>query len=132
MKSYLIDSNVFLEALLKQQNSSIAYTFLKQIKPNQIFISKFSLYSIALILNNRNLSDQFILFARNYAANINMVELDINELAKISENVMKKTGLDFDDSYQYLCVKKYKLELVSFDKDFDKTDIKRIDPSITV
>ncbi len=132
MKSYLIDSNVFLEALLKQQNSSIAYAFLQQIQPNQIFISKFSLYSIAIILNNRNLSDQFVLFAKNYAANINIIELDINELAEISQNTMKKTGLDFDDSYQYLCTKKYDLELVSFDKDFDKTDIKRIDPSITI
>jgi predicted nucleic acid-binding protein len=41
--------------------------------------------------------------------------------------------LDFDDAYQYAyqytLAQKYSLELVSFDKDFDKTDIVRIEPN---
>ena len=44
---------------------------------------------------------------------------------------MQKTGLDFDDALNYFLVKKYRLKgIVSFDKDFDKTDIKRFEPPI--
>ncbi|NTV47430.1 MAG: PIN domain-containing protein [Chlorobiales bacterium] len=42
---------------------------------------------------------------------------------------MAKNGLlDYDDAYQYTLARKYGLDLVSFDRDFDKTDMKRIVP----
>lgn len=37
--------------------------------------------------------------------------------------------LDFDDAYQYVVAKKHGLVLVSFDKDFDQTDLIRRTPS---
>ncbi len=38
--------------------------------------------------------------------------------------------MDFDDALNYYIVKKYKMEgIVSFDKHFDKTDTKRLEPS---
>ncbi len=41
---------------------------------------------------------------------------------------MKKFNLDFDDTIDYYIVKKYKMEgIVSFDKRFDRTDIKRVE-----
>ncbi len=39
-----------------------------------------------------------------------------------------KVGLDFDDGLHYYYAKKIGLKLISFDKDFDKTDIKRLEP----
>ena len=36
--------------------------------------------------------------------------------------------LDFDDAYQYAVAEHYRLSLVSFDRDFDRTKNKRVEP----
>ena len=42
---------------------------------------------------------------------------------------MEKIGLDFDDTLQYYVAKKLGVDaLVSFDKHFDKVDIRRLEP----
>ncbi len=51
----------------------------------------------------------------------------------IDEEIMaaelaSKVGLDFDDGLHYYYAKKMRLKLVSFDKDFDKTDVERLEP----
>lgn len=56
------------------------------------------------------------------------VFLEVSKTLEI-KSVSEKFNLDFDDSYQYLVAKKYNLQLISFDKDFDKTDLKRKEPS---
>lgn len=49
------------------------------------------------------------------------------DMKKVIE-VIKEYNLDFDDAYQYFLAKNYNLILVSFDKDFDKTNIYRKTP----
>lgn len=132
MPKYLIDSNIFLEALLKQQNHSVAFSFLSALQPEQIFISKFSLYSIAMILAKKDCREEYINFVEKFIPDIKIVELDSSDLLKLMKETMPQTKLDFDDSYQYLCATKYDLELVSFDKDFDKTGLKRLDPTTSL
>jgi predicted nucleic acid-binding protein len=46
---YLLDTNIFLEILLKQEKSEECKNFLKS-NVNNIFISDFSLHSIGVIL----------------------------------------------------------------------------------
>ncbi|MBU1298510.1 MAG: PIN domain-containing protein [Bacteroidetes bacterium] len=41
----------------------------------------------------------------------------------------QKFKLDFDDAYQYSTSEKYDLIIVSFDKDFDRTQRGRIQPA---
>jgi hypothetical protein len=36
--------------------------------------------------------------------------------------IMERYKLDFDDAYQYLAAEKFRLTLVSFDRDFDGTE----------
>jgi len=45
-----------------------------------------------------------------------------DEMEKVI-NAQKKFSLDFDDAYQYVSAQKNELKLVSFDTDFDKTDL---------
>jgi len=40
----------------------------------------------------------------------------------------KRLDLDLDDLIQYTCAQQENLYLVSFDQDFDKTDLKRLEP----
>lgn len=50
---------------------------------------------------------------------------DMKDLSPIA----RKFNLDFDDAYQYLAAEKFNLQLISFDKDFDRTEQKRKEPS---
>jgi predicted nucleic acid-binding protein len=38
-------------------------------------------------------------------------------------------NLDFDDAYQYVVARQFGLSLVSFDTDFDRTDLERSTPA---
>ncbi len=50
---------------------------------------------------------------------------DLIILHRTAENY----NLDFDDAYQYMLAKEYQLQIISFDKDFDKTKLGRKEPS---
>ena len=50
------------------------------------------------------------------------------EIAGLTQTI----NLDFDDTLQYFVAKKLDAVLVSFDRDFDKTDLKRVEPSQVV
>lgn len=43
-------------------------------------------------------------------------------------NAARKFGLDFDDAYQYVTAEQYGLTIISFDSDFDRTEIGRKTP----
>ena len=47
----------------------------------------------------------------------------------MASDLATRVGLDFDDRLHYYYAEKNGLRIVSFDSDFDKTDIKRIEPS---
>ncbi len=91
---YLVDTNVFLEILLDQENADNAERFLRETSPSELAVSDFSVYSIGIILFRQK----------------------------------KQFNLDFDDAYQYTLARKYGLRIVSYDSDFDATDIGRITP----
>lgn len=59
----LVDTNVFLEVILEQQNAREAKELLAGIEEHQFFISDYSLHSIGLLLFRRkqhNIYHQFI------------------------------------------------------------------------
>ncbi|MBK8550866.1 MAG: PIN domain-containing protein [Ignavibacteria bacterium] len=49
------------------------------------------------------------------------------DMQSVVQNI-KSYNLDFDDAYQLSCTRKYNFKLVSFDKDFDRTPTKRLEP----
>jgi len=48
---------------------------------------------------------------------------------KIIESIIQRFNLDFDDAYHYAVSLKHGLHLLSYDADFDRTDIQRKEPS---
>lgn len=125
---YLIDSNVFLEALLKQKNYIKAQHFLKTNSSTDLFITDFTLHSIAILLIKDKNPDLLKMFISEVVLDkIQVLHIKTNNLKSVIKN-STTFKLDFDDAYQYTVAKQYNLRLVSFDKDFDKTDIKRIEP----
>lgn len=126
---YLVDSNVWLELLLDQANSKDVANFLSGIDSNLLAITEFSLYSIGIILTGLKKDKKFKDFLTdNFEySNVSCIRLDFNDLKNLL-SFKKQWQLDFDDAYQYTAAEKFNLTIVSFDKDFDKTDRGRILP----
>jgi predicted nucleic acid-binding protein len=85
-------------------------------------VSDFAVHSIGLLLFRRELPETFreFLFDVIEASGIAVVGLTAQELKDLPA-VASTHGLDFDDAYQFSLAEKYDLEIVSFDKDFDRT-----------
>ena len=122
---YLLDTNIYLEVLLEQKKYQTVNKFLKEISSNEINISDLSFHSIGFFLFKRNKKDLFLKFARDIETNdTNILSLSTRKYQEV-KSVSESFNLDFDDSYQYVIAKTYNLLLVTFDSDFDKTDLRK-------
>ena len=119
---YLLDTNIILELLLDQDHADEVAAFLNQAAPDSLHISEFSLYSLGVILLRLKRFDLFLRSVKDLFLSevIGLLRLGVEDMAKVSE-VAHAFGLDFDDSYQYVAAEKFNLELLSFDRDFDRT-----------
>lgn len=127
---YFLDSNIFLEALLNQDKALEVESFFKSTGAKELFISDLSLFSIGIILFKFKKFNAYNSFIENIQDQeikvLSLIDsLSMNNLISTAKNF----NLDFEDSYQYLIAKKYNLELIGFDKDFDRTELKRKEPT---
>jgi len=125
---YLVDTSLWLELLLEQDESRQVREFLENSESNILYISEFALYSIGVVLLRLKKAELFLRFVKDISdAGINIIRLlprDMEALAEASGNY----NLDFDDAYQYVAAEKYDLEILSFDGDFDRTERGRKTP----
>lgn len=125
---YLVDTHIFLEALLGQDKKDDVQSFLQRIDLNTIFITDFSLHSIGIILYRLQNSVLFSSFTEDIIVDgVGILSLPPEDLKTLELNAAKYS-LDFDDAYQYTVAAKYEMQLISFDTDFDRTDCKRLEP----
>ena len=113
---YLLDTNIFLEILLKQEKSEECKIFLTSHVDN-IFISDFSLHSIDVILFRYNKYKIYEDFIKDILSQIRVLNLPAIEYQSLIES-SKNTKLDFDDLYQYIIAKYFDLQIVTMDSDF--------------
>ncbi len=126
---YLVDTNIWLEVLLEQDKENEAHEFLSKHESSSLCITDFSVFSIGVIFSRLDEMDVLEKFYDDVIrdSEVNILRLYPNHLHKIIK-VSDKFGLDFDDSYQYLSALEYDLDLISFDDDFDDTDLERFTP----
>lgn len=125
---YLIDGNVILEVLYKRSRWKEAYRFLNAVKRGDIsaYILHFTIHGISAILGKPDLVSRFLSEIRLWRGLV-IVDLSVDEELSAAE-LADRVGLDFDDGLQYYFAKKRRVPIVSFDKDFDRTDIERLEP----
>jgi predicted nucleic acid-binding protein len=113
---YLIDTNVWLELLLEQDQAEEVRQFFQSIEASQISLTEFALYSIGLITTRLRKDDIFEAFVSDILEEsaVRRICLSATDLRKLLLT-MKKFHLDFDDAYQYVAAKRENLILVSFD-----------------
>lgn len=127
---YLIDTNIFLEILLDQEKSEECQNLLSGITQSDIpfYVSSFALHSVEVIMaRNNKIKELTSLLSDISTSRIMRLDSNTNDELKALE-IIGKLKLDFDDSLQFVLCKKYNLKLVSFDRHFDKTPVKRIEP----
>lgn len=126
---YLVDTNLILEILLRQEKVDDVKRFFDVTPHDQLFLTEFSLYSIGIVLIRRNLHDTFLRTVEDLVVNggFVLVRLNCSEMLDVART-SKRFRLDFDDAYQYVTAEKYNLTIVSFDSDFDRTERGRKEP----
>lgn len=127
---YLVDTNIWLEALLGQEKERQVQEFLSQTDSSDLNISDFTVFSIGIILGRLEELDVLDRFYRDviYDSNVTTIRLLPPEILRVIK-IQKKYGLDYDDSYQYVSAVEHDLQMISFDDDFDDTDLDRIIPA---
>ncbi|MBF0563915.1 MAG: type II toxin-antitoxin system VapC family toxin [Nitrospirae bacterium] len=129
---YLIDTNIFLEALLEQEDAIYVKSFFQSIALDQMFMTDLALHSIGIILFRLNKHEVLKFFIEDMISDgIGVISIQTSELTEVID-ISRRFNLDFDDAYQYAVAQLYNLRIVSFDKDFDKTDRKRVKPQDVV
>lgn len=128
-KILLIDSCIFLELLLRQDRVDQCEVFLRLSRSSyRIAMTEFSLYAIGFILQQRGHLELWEPFIREcQIGSFLLVSTTFGDEQAIV-GVMDRFGLDLDDAHQYEAARRLDAELVSFDRDFDRTDIKRKEP----
>ena len=125
---YLIDANIILELLYKRSRWKESYKFLNKIKAGEVraYMLHFTLHGVSAILGKPELVSHLLSEILTWRG-LTIVDLPVEEELMASE-LARRTGLDFDDGLQYYYAKKAGTQIVSFDKDFDKTDVRRVEP----
>ena len=123
---YLLDTCIWLELLLNQEKSERVRKFLEETDPSSLYLSDFGLHSIGIVTLRLEKPDLYKKFIADLVveAGVNIISLEAEEIYDVLE-AASNFRLDFDDAYQYISARNSNLELISFDTDFDRTDIKR-------
>ncbi len=126
---FLLDTNIWLERLLGQRQAEVVAELLDTLSPSDICMTDFTLHSIGVICNRLKQRDVFVKFVDDVLidAGVVLVSIPANKMKRVVE-IMDRFHLDFDDAYQYVAAEIEKATIVSFDKDFDKTEQKRLTP----
>lgn len=133
---YLLDANIFLEVLLNGARAAECLRLFSLLQEGRLsaVVSKFAVYSVCLILFRKKqpgLARDFLAYLDSLPAlQIHGTSLEEDTEAFASA---EKFGLDFDDGLQFTVAQRLGVEaIVSFDRDFDKVPIKRLEPSALV
>lgn len=128
----LVDTNVFIEALLKQRQAFVAQKLLAS-RQHELFISVFSLHSIGLIMMRNGRENRWPFFLKDMIASgrVKVLTLQTDDLAKVPATA-RQLSLDFDDAFQYVVAETYGLTIISFDTDFDITPLGRQTPQAVI
>lgn len=126
----LIDSNIVFSLLLKQNDYQRTEKFFDAITHLglKVQLLDFALYSMTLIMTRRGYHKEIKQFLQGLDASKN-ITIYHPKAVEISETLGLSINLDLDDKLHYHIAKKNKFTFISYDEDFDKTDLPRLTPA---
>jgi predicted nucleic acid-binding protein len=92
-------------------------------------MTDFSLHTLGVIYLREQKADDLLTFVNEdiLASGIRVLSLNPGEFSKIAD-ASTRFQLDFDDAYQYAVAALHNLTIVSYDRDFDRTEKGRKEP----
>lgn len=125
---FLLDTNIFLEALLEQKKAKSVRLFFERTDFAVMSMTDLTLHSIGIILFRLKAHSLFSSFLNDMVVDgVHLVSLGPEDLKGMAE-VAQRFHLDFDDAYQYRAADLHNLQIISFNKDFDRTERGRKEP----
>ena len=127
---YLVDTNVWREALLEQERADEVKGFLGRVATENLAMTDFTFHSIGVILGRLDRTEALVTFADEAFGRgaLRLVRVRPDDTARLVE-AMNKFELDFDDAYQFIAAETYGLKLVSYDSDLDRAPAGRLTPA---
>lgn len=125
----MIDANVFLEVLYKRERWEEAKEFLVGVKEGAVraFVPHFILHGVSALLGKPELVAKFLAEVSTWRG-LSIVETTVQEEIAACQ-LAAEAGLDFDDGLVYYVARQLRVPVVSYDRDFDRTDVGRVEPA---
>lgn len=132
-KTYLVDTNIFLEVMLSQAKKGDCKRLLSMLREGKIrgVITDFTIHSIMVLMDRFKKRQQLKTFLSSLTAykELHIYTTSITDEVRSVEEATK-TGLDIDDAIQYIVALSVNAEaIISFDKHFDKLKLPRKEPA---
>jgi uncharacterized protein len=132
----LIDANVMLEFLLARQRQEESLALIKLVSDGTVdaWVMSYAVHSIEYMLYREGDLTSLRNFLQLLRSSLGLTVYDSNPAEDLlALDFTKKADaqfqLDFDDALHYATAKKHNFTLVSFDQDFDRTDLLRQTPA---
>lgn len=125
----LLDTNIFLELLLDQKRATECEELLQLISKGktEAAVTHFAVHAVEAAIGDPKSLATF-LGNLEHSAGLSIYDTNLSD-EMAAALITQKIGLDFNHTLQYYVAKKLGVDaLVSFDKHFDKVDIRRIEP----
>lgn len=118
--TFLVDTNVFLEILLRRSRKESCKRFLDE-NIGSLNISDFSPHSIGVILFRYKKQDLFHEFIKDVMPKVDLLALPVVGYPDLLD-ANRDQRLDFDDAYQYCVAEHYGLKIATLDRDFERSE----------
>ena len=132
----LIDANVILEFLLARPRQEESLSLLKLTSMGSVtaWVMSYAVHSIEYMLYREGDLTALRNFLELLRSSMGLTVYDSSPSEDLAALAFTKKAdaqfqLDFDDALHYATAKKQNFTLVSFDQDFDRTDLPRKTPS---
>jgi len=124
----VVDANVVLEVLYRRARWREAKALLDRVKKGELSacMLHFAIHAISAILGEPGLASRLLREVAGWRG-LKVIDLSLEEEA-LAADLAEKVGLDFDDGLHYYVAKKLNAVIVSYDRDFDGLDVKRLEP----
>ena len=126
---YLLDTNIFLEYILKRSRVQQVKDFFHRADLRALHVTDFSLHTLGVIYLRERKFSEFLTFIDEdiITSGIRVLSLEPEKYSGIAD-AAGRFHLDFDDAYQYAAAEQNNLSIISFDRDFDRTEKGRLEP----
>jgi predicted nucleic acid-binding protein len=127
---FLIDANAWINSLIRMEMAAEANSLLANVPGSVLYVTGYTVDTIGTMFTRRGHAQQWVdwLDDLELEPRITVIHLSLHELKRVV-TAMRTFSLTFDDGYEYVAAEQYNLQIVSYDKGFDRTDRGRITPA---